>query len=84
VFYNVINLSEESLTGVATYNVTPPKAGLYFTKIQCFCFEQQKIGAKEQVDLPVFFMIDPEIYNDPDLKSIENITLAYTFFNIQK
>ena len=47
--------------GVATYNVYPPKAGLYFNKIQCFCFEEQRLGPKEEIDMPVFFVLDPEL-----------------------
>jgi len=59
---------------------TPPKVGLYFTKIQCFCFEEQRLLPGETVDMPVFFFIDPEIMDDPQLKHVNNVTLSYTFF----
>ena len=65
---------------MATYNVYPPKAGLYFNKIQCFCFEEQRLGAREEIDMPVFFYIDPEIVDDPAMQNVSNITLSYTFF----
>ena len=68
------------MTGVATYNVHPPKAGLYFHKIQCFCFEEQRLGPREEIDMPVFFYLDPEIVNDPALNNVNTIMLSYTFF----
>ena len=79
-FYTAKNDSEKAITGVATYNVHPPKAGLYFNKIQCFCFEEQRLGSKEEIDMPVFFFIDPEILEDPAMENVNNITLSYTFF----
>lgn len=70
----------KAITGVATYNVHPPRAGLYFNKIQCFCFEEQRLLPGETVDMPVFFFIDPEYSEDPQLAKVSNITLSYTFF----
>ena len=65
---------------MATYNVHPPKVGLYFNKIQCFCFEEQRLLPGETVDMPVFFFIDPEIMEDPQLRGVRSVTLSYTFF----
>lgn len=79
-FFRVSNLSDKPITGVATYNVHPPKAGLYFSKIQCFCFEEQRLLPGETVDMPVFFFIDPEFVEDAQLQHVHNITLSYTFF----
>ena len=79
-FYTVKNNSNKAIIGVATYNVIPSKAALYFNKIQCFCFEEQRLEPNEEIDMPVFFFIDPEILNDPALSSINNIILSYTFF----
>lgn len=79
-FYTAKNPTSKPITGVATYNVYPPKAGLYFNKIQCFCFEEQRLNANEEIDMPVFFFIDPEILDDPAMKGVHNITLSYTFF----
>ena len=79
-FYTVTNPTDKAILGVATYNVFPPKAGLYFNKIQCFCFEEQRLGPHEEIDMPVFFFIDPEICNDPAMENTTSITLSYTFF----
>lgn len=79
-FFRVTNHSDKAITGVATYNVHPPKAGLYFQKIQCFCFEEQRLLPGETVDMPVFFFIDPEILEDSQVSYITDITLSYTFF----
>ena len=83
-FYTAKNPTDEVITGIATYNVHPPKAGLYFSKIQCFCFEEQRLGPKEEVDMPVFFYIDPDFVNDPAMKNCTQITLSYTFFDTNK
>eukprot|EP00013_Stygamoeba_regulata_P000183 CAMPEP_0177635566 /NCGR_PEP_ID=MMETSP0447-20121125/3972_1 /TAXON_ID=0 /ORGANISM="Stygamoeba regulata, Strain BSH-02190019" /LENGTH=188 /DNA_ID=CAMNT_0019137367 /DNA_START=39 /DNA_END=602 /DNA_ORIENTATION=+ len=79
-FYNATNNSDNDIIGVSSYNVTPFKAGPYFNKIQCFCFEEQKLSAHESVDMPVFFYLDPEIEDDPSLKNVKQLTLSYTFF----
>jgi cytochrome c oxidase assembly protein subunit 11 len=79
-FFRVTNHSKKAITGVATYNVHPPKVGLYFQKIQCFCFEEQRLLPGETVDMPVFFFIDPEIINDPQVSYVRSVTLSYTFF----
>ena len=69
------------MTGVSTYNVTPARAALYFHKIQCFCFEEQRLNAGETVDMPVFFYIDPEFEKDIAVRNIGVVTLHYTFFS---
>jgi len=79
-FFTVTNHSDKPITGVATYNVYPPKAGLYFQKIQCFCFEEQRLLPGETVDMPVFFFIDPDFVQDTQLQHVNNLTLSYTFF----
>lgn len=79
-FFTATNNSDRAITGVATYNVHPPRAGAYFNKIQCFCFEEQRLLPGETVDMPVFFFIDPEFADDPQLSRCANITLSYTFF----
>lgn len=79
-FYTATNNSDEDIIGVATYSVTPGQVAPYFSKIQCFCFEEQKLNKGETVDMPVFFFIDPDFLEDPQMKGIETVTLSYTFF----
>lgn len=80
-FYQFKNLSDKDAIGIATYNVTPDKAAVYFNKIECFCFEDQHLRAKQSVEMPVQFFIDPAYNDDPNLKDVHTITLSYTFFN---
>lgn len=79
-YYNVANRLQKELVGVATYNVTPLKAGKYFTKVECFCFTDQLITAGEAKNMPVTFFIDPSLDEDRHLKDVSTITLSYTFF----
>lgn len=80
-FYTATNTSKDDIIGIATYSVTPGQVAPYFSKIQCFCFEEQRLNAGETVDMPVFFYIDPEFVNDPNMRGIETVTLNYTFFS---
>jgi len=79
-FFSAENDSKEDIVGISTYSVVPAKAAQYFNKIQCFCFEEQLLYSGEQVDMPVFFYIDPEFASDPWMKDVREITLHYTFF----
>ncbi|KAL8472367.1 hypothetical protein ACS0TY_029548 [Phlomoides rotata] len=83
-FYTAENRSSTPITGMSTYNVTPMKAAIYFNKIQCFCFDEQRLLPGEQIDMPVFFYIDPEFETDPKMNGINNIILSYTFFKISE
>ncbi|QGN14977.1 ctaG Cox11 super family [Kluyveromyces marxianus] len=79
-FYKAKNTSDKDIIGMATYSITPGEASPYFNKIQCFCFEEQKLAAGEEVDMPVFFFIDPDFASDPSMRNIDDIILHYTFF----
>ena len=79
-FYKAKNNGNESLTGIATYNVLPFEAGQYFNKVDCFCFENQILQPGEEILLPINFYIDPKILDDPNVKHLNSLVLSYTFF----
>ena len=81
-FFDATNTSNQTLTGTATFNVTPDQAGAYFKKIQCFCFTQQTLKPGETQRMPVIFFVDPAILKDPDARDIQTITLSYTFYPV--
>jgi cytochrome c oxidase assembly protein Cox11 len=84
VFFEAENLSNEDIVGHATFNVTPDKAGLYFKKIECFCFTEEKLGAHQTVEMPVLFYVDPELGTNPGTADVHQITLSYTFFRSER
>lgn len=78
-FFKAKNLSDEPTIGVSVYQMLPPEAGLYLNKIQCFCFDEQALMPNEEVDMPIFFFIDPDIVDDPRFDGVDEITLSYLF-----
>lgn len=79
-FYTAFNPTDRPITGVSTYNVTPMRVGVHFNKIQCFCFEEQRLRPNEEIDMPLFFYIDPDFCDDPSMEDVREVTLSYTFF----
>ena len=78
--FHATNLGQSANTGTSVFNVTPFEAGVYFNKIQCFCFTEQPLAAGETAEMPVIFFVDPDMAKDPHMKDIREITLSYTFF----
>jgi cytochrome c oxidase assembly protein subunit 11 len=78
--YTAHNRATKPIGGTAVYNVTPLKAGPYFNKIQCFCFDEQVLQPGQTADMPVLFFIDPAMNDDPNMDDVSTITLSYTFY----
>ena len=80
VSYSVVNESARETVGVASYNVSPPTAGIYFSKINCFCFTDQRLKGGEKRDMTVVFFVDPELVKDWEQDGLDTITLSYTMY----
>jgi cytochrome c oxidase assembly protein subunit 11 len=78
-FFIAKNTANHAITGRALFNVTPEQTGAYFHKIQCFCFNEQRLEAGQEVRMPVIYYVDPEMLNDPNARDVPEITLSYTF-----
>ena len=78
VFFTAENLGNESIVAHATFNVTPETSGIYFNKIQCFCFNEERLDPHQKVDMPVVFYVDPAFAKDSDNARVDTITLSYT------
>jgi cytochrome c oxidase assembly protein subunit 11 len=81
--YIAHNTSTQSLTGSAVFNVTPTEAGIYFNKIECFCFTKQTLKPGETVEMPVEFFVDPALLENANAKGIKEITLSYSFYPVK-
>ena len=84
VGYTVINQTARETTGQASYNVSPPTAGAYFNKINCFCFTEQTLKPGEKRDMTVVFFVDPELVKDIDEKDMHTLTLSYTMYPVRQ
>jgi cytochrome c oxidase assembly protein subunit 11 len=84
VNYRVVNQSARETVGIASYNVSPPTAGAYFSKINCFCFSDQRLKAGERRDMPVVFFVDPKLAEDAEQNGLDTITLSYTMYPVRQ
>lgn len=82
IAYRAHNPTSRTITGTASFNVTPEYAAKYFAKVECFCFKEQTLHPNQTVDMPVSFYVEPSIIDDPDARHLEAITLSYTFFAV--
>jgi len=84
VLYKVVNESARETVGQASYNVSPPTVGGYFTKINCFCFSEQRLKPGEVRDMEVVFFVDPKLIEDSELDDLNTITLSYTMYPVRQ
>jgi cytochrome c oxidase assembly protein subunit 11 len=84
VNYVAINESDREIVGNATYNVSPPTVGAYFSKINCFCFTEQRLKPGEKREMPVVFFIDPKLVQDSEHDNLNTITLSYTMYRVRQ
>ena len=84
VGYTVVNESARTTVGEASYNVTPPTVGAYFSKINCFCFTEQRLAPGERREMPVVFFVDPALVKDHDQDNLDSITLSYTMYAVRR
>lgn len=83
-FYKVFNRNDKPLIGISVYNISPEFSSNYFSKIQCFCFNQQLLNSKEELYLPLYFYLEPEIAEDVKMEGISQIIVNYKFFACRK
>lgn len=83
-FYRATNISDRPLVGTSTFNVSPDVTGSFFNKLECFCFTEQKLEPGESIEMPVSFYVDPRLVDDKDARKVQQITLSYTFFPVDK
>ena len=81
-YFDVTNTSDKPILARASYNVVPEQTGAYFQKLQCFCFDDQTIGAGETKQFPMQYFIAPELVDDPEVDGVNEITLSYTFYPV--
>lgn len=79
-YYTARNLSDTPVVARAVFNVSPFNTGIYFFKVECFCFTEQKLAPGEDARMPVVLWVDPELDRDKDAQQTQEITLSYTFF----
>jgi cytochrome c oxidase assembly protein subunit 11 len=77
VEYEVTNVRGIAVTGQAVPSYGPPRAGEYFHKLECFCFQQQTLAPGEVRRMPVTFVVDAKLPKD-----LTSIALSYTFFEV--
>lgn len=84
IYYKVTNESAGVTVGQAGYNVSPPRVGIYFEKINCFCFTTQTMKPGESRDMAVVFYVDPKLAKDSEQNDLSTITLSYTFYPVRQ
>ena len=77
IVYEVTNNLGRTVEAQAIPSYAPKSATEFFTKLECFCFQQQTLAPYEMKKMPVVFVIDAGLPDD-----VKTITLSYTFFEL--
>ena len=75
VKYFARNMTDAAVTGQAVPSLAPGQAARYFNKTECFCFTQQTLGPRESRDMPLRFVVDPDLPAE-----VKTVSLSYTFY----
>jgi cytochrome c oxidase assembly protein subunit 11 len=75
VNYYARNKTDDVVTGQAVPSLAPGLAAKYFSKTECFCFTRQALGPGEGKEMPLRFIVDPEL---PE--NVRTVSLSYTFY----
>ena len=78
VNYYARNKTDNQVAGQAVPSVAPGLAAKYFSKTECFCFTRQTLGPGEGKEMPLRFVVDPEL---PD--NVRTVSLSYTFYQTE-
>jgi cytochrome c oxidase assembly protein subunit 11 len=84
VLFTAVNESARETVGQATFNVSPSTVGAYFSKINCFCFTEQRLKPGERREMPVVFFVDPTLVEDAEQAGLNTITLSYTMYPVRQ
>ncbi|MGY6518506.1 MAG: cytochrome c oxidase assembly protein [Lysobacteraceae bacterium] len=74
--YTATNVGERPIVGQAVPSVAPSQASAFFAKTECFCFTEQLLDPGESREMPVRFIVDPNLP-----RHVNTVTLSYTFYN---
>ena len=79
--YIVENLGNKKTIGIATFAYFPNQFGTYIRKLNCFCYDAQRLKPNQQDKFSVVLLIDPEVTKDSKTKNIKEVTIQFTFFD---
>ena len=75
VNYFARNKTDRLVAGQAIPSLAPGLAAKYFNKTECFCFSRQTLQPGESKEMPLRFVVDPQLPEE-----IRTVSLSYTFF----
>jgi len=77
--FHARNLSGAATIGQAVPSIAPNDMAKYLQKTECFCFRPQSFAKDESREMPVRFIIDPDLPAD-----VDRLTLSYSFYDTHR